>query len=167
MARARRKAPTFAAKSELYRYADCEGGRRRRALYTDFLPNPGDEHLSVQSPEIQSREEICRYYSAALNSGASPVGVCVHQVRKYSEVGRKSGIDVTFNRSTAIWEFNEKGKPTPAYVHRPVHSRPSFPHSCPSHCGVEFVRAFDELQSRRFARRMAALGKVQHVSVLA
>jgi hypothetical protein len=164
MARARRPVPTFAAKSELYRYVDCDGGRRRRASQADFLPNPGDHHLSVQSLEIEARAEICRFYSAAFNGGEFPVGICVHQVQRYSELGRKSGVDVKFNRVGA-WEFIENGRATPAYRHRPVLPKPDFPFSCPSHCGVEFVRGFDALQSRKFARRMAVIGKVQHVTL--
>jgi hypothetical protein len=164
MARPLQGVPTFGAGSLLCRYVDSDGGRRRRATYADFMPNPGDDHLSVNSLEVETKRMIALYYAAAFQANLRPVGICTRPVRKYNEVAKKSQCTIAFNTTGRLWEFTDRdGKSAQAYKHRPVRATHTYPFSSESHCGVEFVRAFEELQLRHFARRLANVTKIERV----
>jgi hypothetical protein len=132
----------------------------------DFMPNPaegGEDHLSVNSREVETTEMIAQYYAAAFQAGSRPVGICTRSVRKYNELAKKSRCIVTFNLGNRLWEFTERnGNIAQAYKYRPVSATESRV-SSKSHCGVEFIRAFGELELRNFARRLALVTKIERV----
>ena len=120
------------------------------------MPNPGDDHLSVNALELESREQIAEYYADVFGSEEGKVAVCIHTVFEYNDSGKKAGCRIEFNTANSTWEFPEtNGSRGVAYRHRPVSRTEQFPYASWSHCGVEFVRALAELKLRQFARRMA------------
>lgn len=147
--------PKFAGKSELARYIspDQRLGGNRPAVAA-FISNPMDDHLSVNSLEVEMLVEIAEYYRNEFQDGDGEVAICTHKIHKYNDVGRKSGATIQYNKSTSQWEFFKKHEFAPAYMHRPVRTHGSRSPS-PSHCGVEFVANFDEIKEHNFARRMA------------
>src|SRR5258708_5403519 len=103
------------------------------------MPNPGDDHLSVNALELETQEQICGYYAAAFQGGHGKVAVCTHIVLEYNDSGKKAGCWIEYNR--ASWQFSEiNGSRAEAYRHRPVKRTTEFPFDSWSHCGVEFVR---------------------------
>jgi len=120
------------------------------------MPNPGDDHLSVNALELESREQIAEYYADVFGSEDGKVAVCINTIFEYNDSGKKAGCWIEFNRANSTWEFPEtNGSRGVAYRHRPVLRTEQFPYASWSHCGVEFVRALAELKLRQFARRMA------------
>ena len=148
--------PTFPAKAQLLRHVDRDERHGKRASLGAFMPNPGDNHLSVNSLELETRAQIAKYYADVFGNEDGRVAVCMHAVLEYNDSGKKAGCWIAFNRAESIWEFPEiSGQTAAAYRHRPVKRRPEFPFASASHCGVEFVRALADLKLRQFARRMA------------
>jgi len=163
MARALKAVPTFGPLTLLCRHVDCDGGRRRRASYADFLPNPGDDHLSVNSLEVEAKASVAEYYAAAFQRDARPVGICTHSVREYNEVAKKAQCPIRSVGTPTTWEFDDtNGKSAAAYRHRPVSWNANYPFESRSHCGVEFVRALSDLKLRFLARRLAKK-KIEHL----
>jgi hypothetical protein len=150
-----RPKPTFPAKSHLCRYIDRDEKHGKRASYGAFMPNPGDDHLSVNSLEVETLQQIAEYYGGALGNEDGNVAVCIHTVLEYSDSGKKAGCWIEFNRAASAWEFSEiNGLRAAAYRHRPVHHSEGFPYASWSHCGVEFVRVLADVKLRQFARRL-------------
>jgi len=159
--------PKFSGKSELARYIGIEDRLSgNRPAVAAFLPDghtaettDPDEHLSVNSLEVESLSVIAAYHRWRAQEGAGDVALSVHKVHIYSETGKKAEVQVDYSRQALRWEFLAKnGSKEIAYRHRPVR-RHSNPLGSPSHCGVEFVRAFSEYAATQFARRMSAKGK--------
>jgi hypothetical protein len=155
------KAPTFSAKSGLVRYVDeINRLRDNRPAVATFLPdppssNPANDHLSVNSLEVESIKEIAAYHRWKWQGNSGKVALCIHKVHEYSDVGRKSGISITYDRKLSKWQFSSMGKQEDAYKHRPVRAYDN-PLGSPSHSGVEFTRALREHEAARFARRLSA-----------
>ena len=158
-----RDEPTFAERERLARYiAKIERMSGHRPAATAFLSNlsanPNERHLSVNSMEVESVRQIAAYYRLALQADDDRVAVCIHSVAHYNEAGRDAGATISYDHSASQWQFGGPKGVEAAYRHRPG-SRSSRPPDTPSHCGVEFVRALDELNQRRFSRRLAMKGR--------
>jgi hypothetical protein len=147
--------PAFAAESSLCRYIHSdEYNIGRRVKWGAFLPNPGETYLSVNSLEVEEKGEICNYYAEAFQQGNGPVAVSTHSVKQHNELARKASCQVIYSNSQ--WIFTEpSGTSSPAYRHRPISKRPSYPFESWSHSGVEFIRALSDIQLRHLARRLA------------
>lgn len=151
--------PTFSGRSRLVRYVD-EVNRLRSGhpAVATFLPdppseNPDNDHLSVNSLEIESMAQIAAYHRWRQGDNGQ-VALCEHQLREYNDTGKKFGVDIFYDQQRN-WKFTARsGTHEDAYRYRPVpvHNNPL---GSPSHCGVEFVRAFKEHSAAQFARRMS------------
>jgi hypothetical protein len=155
--------PTFSAKAELVRYVpEINRLKGKRPAVATFLDppsaNPGNDHLSVNSLEVETMGEITAYFRWLWQGGTGRVGVCVHKVYEYTDAGKKCEIAILYNRHSSNWSFGAKLED--AFKHRPV-SRPDYPPGLRSHSGVEFVRALKEHKAAQFARRLA--GKRFHL----
>ena len=158
------KTPTFAARTQLARYID-EGHRLsgNRPAVAAFLPdppseNPINDHLSVNSLEVERIACIAAYHRWKWQNNIGRVAVCVHTVFDYSDAGRKCGVQIDYNRHLSKWQFQSAGAMSDAYRHRPVlaHNNPL---GSPSHCGVEFTRVLNEHKAGQFARRLTGKGR--------
>jgi hypothetical protein len=147
--------PAFPAHSHLFRYIYPDEKHGKRASPGAFMPNPGDDHLSVNALELESPEEIAKYYADVFGSEDGSVSVCIHTIFEYNDSGKKANCWIQFNRTNSTWEFlDSTGQQAAAYRHRPVLRSSSFLYSSWSHCGVEFVRVLADVKLRQFARRM-------------
>jgi hypothetical protein len=108
-------------------------------------------HLSVNSSSIQSVDEIVTYYRVTRQSGDGDVAYCGHTVARYVQLGRRVGAQLAKQEE---WEFLEADVSVAAFKHRPVRT-PSPATTCPSHCGVEFIRSLDALAQSNLARELA------------
>lgn len=128
-----------------------------RAATAAFLADPGpprEKFLSVNSLGIESIKDIAEYYREVLQNDADKVAVCIHKVVDYNSTARFSGMALTYNREASRWEYSSSGGMKPAYEHRAVPAIRDRKGS-PSHSGVMFIEALEELAERNFARRMA------------
>jgi hypothetical protein len=156
------KVPTFHAKAKLARYVDqihrLTGNRPAAATFLPDPPsdNPADDHLSVNSLEVESMKEIAAYHRWKWQNNEGQVALCVHKVHEYSDAAKKCGINVSYDKSTANWKFSAEGMRAPeqAYRHRPVRAHNN-PFGSPSHSGVEFTRALKKHKAAQFARRLS------------
>ncbi len=159
------KRPSFSTKSLLARYVDevnrLSGNRPAVATFLDPATNDPNDHLSVNSLEVESRKEIADYYRWKFQGDQGRVALCIHQVHEYTDVGKKCGIRISYDRPSAKWQFAAATKWEDAYRHRPVPAHGTPPTGSPSHCGVEFKRALKEHTAGQFARRLSA--KKYHV----
>lgn len=160
------KVPTFSSKSELVRYVD-EVNRLsgNRPAVATFLPDPpsvmpDNDHLSVNSLEVESLAEICAYHRWRGQRDAGKVALCVHKVHDYIDAGRKCDLTIAYDMQLSKFQFSFVGKRQDAFKHRPVaiHNNPV---GSPSHSGVEFVRVLKEHKAAQFARRLS--GKRFHL----
>ena len=152
--------PKFSARSQLIRYIgeDMRLGKNRPAVAA-FLPDepsekPEEDHLSVNSLEIETMAQIAAYHRWRAQGDRGKVALCIHKVLDYTDAGKKAGIPVTYNQETASWEFREGRKVSAAYKHRPVRAVHNHPRPSPSHCGVEFARLLSDNDAAKFARRL-------------
>jgi hypothetical protein len=168
MARRRIDKPSFSEAARLARYVFEEhrlaSGRAAIAAFEpDHLKKAepvANSHLSVNSAEIESLEDIAEYHRLNWQNGKGKIALSVHKVFDYCDCARKSSVSVTMSPNNGEWEFLDfDAKMAPAYRHRPVSPNPKNQLGSKSHCGVEFVRAFDEYKSTQFARRLASRGK--------
>jgi hypothetical protein len=149
--------PTFGGKSKLIRHIAPDERRGRYASPSAFLLNEVDKksaspYLSVNSTEVESLDDIVETYRERQSGGE--VAVSAHNVYKYVEKGRDAGAVISSPRGTSRWSFAENGNERPAFSYRKTDQSAS-------HCGVEFLRALDELQQRGFARLMARFPKLE------
>jgi len=153
--------PSFSQKSELIRYVD-EANRlsNNRPAVATFLPDPPsaepwNDHLSVNSLEVEDLKQIAAYHRWKWQDDNGAVALCIHKVHDYTDAGRKAGVDISYDKANAIWQFlDSTQKRGEAYKHRPVKAHGSPPHGSPSHCGVEFSREIKEHEAAKFARRL-------------
>jgi hypothetical protein len=159
--------PKFGARSQLARYIDEDHRLSgNRAAVAAFLPDPfekidspDENHFSVNSLEIETISEITAYHRWKWQKDSGKVAICIHKVLAYNDVAKKCGVQIGYDRQTLRWMFLSKNaKFEQAYRHRPV-PRHNNPLASPSHCGVEFVRAFNEHTQVQFARRMSNKGR--------
>jgi hypothetical protein len=155
------KRPQFALSKELVRYVPVANRlKNNRPAVVSFLDPPSSdpdrEYLSVNSLEIESLAAIADYYRSMWQNSHGDVSVCSLKVFDFNEAGKKSGVDLQFDRTTAKWHFGASGgirqdayKPHPRLASGAPQST--------SHCGVEFIRALkDDYHKLKFARRLAA-----------
>ena len=150
--------PTFVARSELARYVDPDelkkGGRVSPAA---FVPNPSDNHLSVNSLEIETPQDIATYYRNRFQNGNGKVAIACRKISDYNTAASHAGIIIKFNKLDGKWEYYTGGSPKEAYKHR--HTHVSY-----SHCGVEFLKGDTVyLTIKEIARRLS--GKRPHLYV--
>ncbi|KAB7741520.1 hypothetical protein F2P47_03685 [Parvibaculum sedimenti] len=152
--------PTFSGKKQLVRYIDkVHRLKNRRPAVAAFLPDPpsadpSNDHLSVNSLEIEKIDEIATYHRWKWQNEEGQVALAVHKVHQYSDAAKKSGVELSYDKHQAIWFFSgSKKEPEMAYRHRPVKAHNN-PYASPSHCGVEFSRVLKEHRASQFARRM-------------
>jgi hypothetical protein len=139
----------FGGGSKFMRYVDNDQRlKRRRAAPVAFIDNPKGTHLSVHSLDLASKTSIAKYYRDTFQDGRGNAAFCIHTVYEYNEASNGTNGSVKFNRKLSSWEFIENEQSCAAYKHRPEnHYHP--------HCGVEYVRALDELEMMKVARRLA------------
>lgn len=131
--------------------------RGNRASPVAFRMDPGpprEEFLSVNSLDIEKIKDITKYYRDSLQKDDRKVAVCIHKIAEYNSTAKYTGLALTYNQSLFRWEYPSFDGSNPAYKHRPVPKIPGRKES-PSHSGVEFIKALDDLAKRKFARRMA------------
>ena len=131
--------------------------RRNRASTAAFRLDrgpPRETFLSVNSLEIERIKDITEYYRDTLQKDGNEVAVCIHKVAEYNSTGRFTGLPISYNRSSLLWEYPSSNVLKPAYRHRPVPKKRGRKSSS-SHSGVEFIEALDDIAERKFARRMA------------
>jgi hypothetical protein len=144
-----RDKPTFAEPSELARYIPSEWCKRKnRPASAAYQRKDNEEYLSVNSTEVETINQIAQTYATKFESGTRPVAIACPKVASYNEAADKVGIAISFNGTTNDWEFQEGGKLAVAYKHRRSEVNNS-------HCGVEFVRVFDDRSDFCFAVRVA------------
>jgi hypothetical protein len=153
-----REKPEFKAKSELARYVDKdEYMRGGRVTSGAFLPNPGDDHLFVNSLEIESINDIANYFSKVFEE--STIQICTRKISEYRNSTSGTSIHIHYDRREKKWIFQVNDQLKDAFKHRPRHTPP--PKSI-SHCGVEFINSsvgYSDL--KKIARRLA--GKKPHI----
>ena len=130
---------------------------------TDHLKSSepiANSHLSVNSTEVESLKEIADFHRRNWQEGRGKAALTVHKIFDYCDSARKSNVPITLNGASGIWEFADyDSKTAPAFRYRPVKPTSKNSLGSKSHCGVEFVRAFDEYRSTQFARRLAGKSK--------
>ncbi len=168
MARKKLAEPNFAESSRLARYVFKEhrlaGNRAAVAAFEpDHLKSSdpiANSHLSVNSTEVESLKEIADFHRQNWQEGRGKAALSVHKIFDYCDSARKSSVPITLNGASGIWEFADyDSKTAPAFRYRPVKPTSKNSLGSKSHCGVEFVRAFDEYRSTQFARRLAGKSK--------
>jgi hypothetical protein len=148
--------PKFSNKSVLTRYVS-EGQRLsdRRVTLDVFRRNPGEQYLSVNLVGVESLSQICSYYREKFQKNMDRIAFCDHKVGQYNRACSEAGTQLTSAKSGG-WTFIDRdGVSKAAYRSHPTQPRDGS-RSSPSHSGVEFVRAFDDLAENKFARRMCA-----------
>jgi hypothetical protein len=140
------------------RYVAEEARSGNRASPAAFLPDPPDStrkrppYLSVNSLEIESLQEIANYHRKIWQNNSGNVALAAHKVFHYREAGRQSGITIEFDREARYYVFRERsGQMSRAFECIP--RTDIFKSS--SHSGVHFVRALEDHQVGKFARRMS------------
>jgi hypothetical protein len=82
--------PAFLKKSLLCRYIDRDERHGQRPSLGAFMPNPGDDHLSVNALELESRERVAEYYADLFGTeDDGKVAVCMHTVLEYNDSGKR------------------------------------------------------------------------------
>lgn len=144
------------------RYIDPDERRGdRHATMSAFLPsevdlrNPQNVHLSVNSTEVETIPEISDYFRTTQQNGHGEVALYVNKVQRFVDCGRKAGVQIVSQVDEPHWTFIGVNGPEGAFRHRPVQAQKTGRPGSPSHCGIEFIRAMNELQQRRFARELA------------
>jgi hypothetical protein len=159
------KAPKFSTRSRLVRYiGEDDRLSGNRPAVTAFEPDPptadpGNDHLSVNSLEIESIAQIAAYHRLNWQNDTGIVALSEHQIHDYNDAGRKASATILYNRNDECWEFIENNLSSPAYKHRPVKPVSKNTLGSKSHCGVEFVRVFNLYYGTRFARHLAKKGR--------
>lgn len=142
------KTPSFRERSILARYVHVEyRGKNNRPKPSAYRRSPGEKYLSVNSLEIHTRNQVAAIYADIFENGNRPVTLTEPMVSNYNARAREVGVTVSYNADDGHWQFDENGIATPAYLH---HLKP---HN-ESHCGVEFVRIFDDFKEFQFSIRM-------------
>lgn len=141
--------PSFASNRELARWVDeANLGKGGRVSSAAFLPAEGETYLSVNSPEIESLEQIAEFYKNQFLGGRGPVYVSCLKVMDYTAASKDAGITMRYDKTVSSWQFEIDGTFEEAYRGRPNQlSR--------SHCGVETIRSMRSDAANRFARRLA------------
>ena len=141
--------PTFGARKILARYVDDANlGRQNRISSSAFMPNPGEQYLSVNSLEIESLVLIADYYRTRIASRPGKVAVSCLTVMEYNRACEAGGVTIVYSKTAAQWTFAKDGGASHTYRFRPTHISKS-------HCGVEPVCMMDSLSAGKFARNLA------------
>lgn len=149
---------SFSGDVRLARHVDPDERDGSYAAPSAFMMSAADlkakkPYLSVNACDVQHLTEIVATY-AKRQGGSGEVAVCIHQVFRYVAQGRRAGATIVSRRTEPRWHFPDTDGDAPAFLRRPNQNNPS-------HCGVEFLRSFNDLQQRNFARRMAQNPRMQ------
>ena len=163
--------PKFSAKARVVRYIDeinrLSGNRTSAAAFIEPPSGKPDDHLSVNSLEVETLQQIAKYHRWRAQGDRGQVALSEHKVHEYSDGAAKAGVTIYYDRHESRWQFSMRGSaPEDAYKHRPVKPHYSDTGSSeimgsPSHSGIEFKRALSLHAAARFARRMS--GKKFHL----
>lgn len=107
---------------------------------------PKETYLSVNALGIESKEEIAKRYRDQFQGGKGIIRVAIHKLYEYAEASKGTAGAVSYNQSSRRYEFIEGGLAKQAVDQRG---------ECASHCGIEYLRVLDELESLRVARRLS------------
>jgi hypothetical protein len=106
----------------------------------------------VNSLEVETLKAIADYHRQIWQNNSGKVALAAHKVFHYREAGRHAGVTIEFDREEQYYVFREKnGQMSRAFECIP---RTDI-YKSPSHSGVHFVRALEEHQVGKFARRMS------------
>jgi hypothetical protein len=153
-AQALRGTPAFSERSVLVRYIhEDQRFKKNRPALAAFVASPGEAYLSVNSLEVETVQQIAAYYLARFRT-SNPVALTQHKIATYNDAARKAGVAVT--HVSGSWRFTDAaGQVQVAYQQHIVPSTPTLLGSR-SHSGFECVRAMNELNARKAARRLAS-----------
>lgn len=152
-----RDKPTFRGSSGLARYIPSEYRNRKFRVATGAFQRTEDEnHLSINSDEVETINQIAQTYALKFESGMRPVAVACPKLESYNDAASKAGITIVFNDVKDIWEFQEGTMVSEAYRFWSKTNNKS-------HCGVEYVRAFDDQSDFRFAVRISRAAKYRKI----
>jgi hypothetical protein len=108
--------------------------------------------MSVNSLEVESLQAIANYHRQIWQNNTGKVALAAHKIYHYREAGRQSGVAIEYDREERYYIFRER-------TGRLARAFESIPRTdvfkSPSHAGVHFVRALEEHQIAKFARRMS------------
>jgi hypothetical protein len=149
--------PTFAGSSELARYVRPEDLKKsHRVSSAAFLPASNDTHLSVNSLELESPQDIAVYYRERFQSGIGTIAIACRKVNDYNTAASSAGVTIHYDRSESKWKYHTDQGLSDAYKHRPI------PRRSHSHCGVEYIsNQLAYLKQKQIARRLR--GKRAHL----
>jgi hypothetical protein len=147
-----RSQPLFKETSKLARYIEPDF---RRTSGRTKLPKPGayqkklnEDHLSVNSLEVETAGQIAQTYAERFEQGRRPVAIASPNIRSFNGAAGSVGLSITFDTATGTWNFMDGGIRSAAYLHRPKNNNVS-------HSGVEFVRTLHDFAEFKFAVRVA------------
>lgn len=141
--------PKFRESSSLLRYVEPEHrGRNNRPKVGAYRRKEDEDHLSVNSDEVETENQIAATFAAKFHGGSRPVSISGPTVADYNAAAESVGMSVSFDAAKGCWVFGRGGDRSEAYKHRPKSGNRS-------HCGVEYIRTFDDLSDFKFAVRMA------------
>ena len=153
-----RKTPTFKLNRELARYVDIDELQGGRVSSSAFIPNPGEDYLSVNSIEVESLNDIATYYCNVFKNGIGAVAIACRKVSEYNEAAKKSDVRIIFSRAECKWKCNLNDNYHDAYKHRPTEK--SY-----SHSGVEYLgNTLNYLTIKKIARRLS--GNKPHIHTI-
>jgi hypothetical protein len=104
-------------------------------------------HMSVHSLGLTARETISAFYQSELQSSGT-IAASIHSVYEYNKATYGTPAAVKYDLKTKQWLFAERGTNSPAYMQRPTPN-------CLFHCGIEYVRALNDTDMQKVARRLA------------
>ena len=154
-----RDIPTFRKASKLARYIENEfQNLRNRPAVAAYQKKYGETYLSVNSIEVETVRQIAQFYADTIKKGPRPVAIASPTVADYNSAASDVGIMLQFNKQNNCWEFTNYGTRELAYQHRPRKNNEN-----KSHCGIEYVRIFNDQMDFRFATRMANAATYRNV----
>ena len=141
--------PKFRASDKLARYIHPEFRRANgnRPKLGAYLKSENEKYLSVNSLEIETINQVADTYAKKFETGQRPVAIAAPTVSDYNDAAHVADIEITFNSTKKIWEYNYQGSRA-AYKHYRADNNIS-------HCGVEYVEKFNKYQNFKYSRRMA------------
>ena len=144
--------PTFRESTHLARYIRREyrkaSGNRPKTGAFQKVPN--ETSLSVNSTEVETLNQIARTFAIKFEDGRRPVAISTPKISDYNKAATSRGVSVQiiFDDTAKVWKFQEFGQSALAYKHDKRTDNKS-------HCGIEYIRIFDDRADFNSAVRMA------------
>ena len=92
------RAPSFKERSILTRYIRREyRGRKNRPRPGAYQLAPKEQHLSVNSREIHSLNQIAAIYANIFEDGNRPVALAQSRISDYNATANQVGVTLTYN----------------------------------------------------------------------